>query len=222
MMSSMVGHMGMLPAVRDELSVHPGPTDSTGGPTWTIRDPIRNRFFRIGWPAFEILARWSGSAEEVAEAVNAETTLTVAAGDVEAIAWFLTANQLVRPGGHADTLRLARQAENARLSWFQWLLHHYLFFRIPLVRPDRFLDATLPSVRWLGGGWFRGVTLGATGVGLFLIHRQWDVFSATLLDTFSLSGLASYGIALTLVKVIHELAHAYTAKRFGCRVPSMG
>jgi putative peptide zinc metalloprotease protein len=39
---------------------------------------------------------------------------------------------------------------------------------------------------------------------------------------FSWHGLVSYGMALVVVKVLHELGHAYTAKRFNCRVPVMG
>mgnify|MGYP003334714572 CR=1 FL=1 len=45
---------------------------------------------------------------------------------------------------------------------------------------------------------------------------------ASLVDTFSWEGFASYGLALTAVKVLHELGHAYTCKRYGCRVPAMG
>jgi putative peptide zinc metalloprotease protein len=30
-----------------------------------------------------------------------------------------------------------------------WLLHHYLFVRVPLIRPDRFLDRTVDFVRWI-------------------------------------------------------------------------
>jgi putative peptide zinc metalloprotease protein len=32
----------------------------------------------------------------------------------------------------------------------------------------------------------------------------------------------AYGLVIFLVKVCHELGHAFTAKRFGCRVPAMG
>ena len=52
--------------------------------------------------------------------------------------------------------------------------------------------------------------------------RRWDVFSASLVDTFNLEGLLSYGVALFFVKLLHELGHAFTAKHYGCRVPTMG
>ena len=211
-----------LPALRDELSLHPGPASLDGSPTWTIRDPVRNRYFRIGWAAFEALSRWGGAAGAVAEAVRAETTIDMSVEEVVDIAKFLHGNQLTQVGSHGDTMRLAEQAAAEQHSVFNWLLHHYLFFRIPLVRPDRFLGALLPLVSWLGSVWFRWTTAGALFLGLMLVVRQWDVFTTTLVDTLSIGGMVSYGIALSFVKVIHELAHGLTAKRFGCRVPTMG
>ena len=212
----------LLPSLRDELSLHPGPASLDGSPTWTIRDPVRNRYFRIGWAAFEALSRWGGTADEVAEMVRAETTIDMSDDEVMDVAKFLHGNQLTQVGSHADTMRLAEQAAAEQHSVFNWLLHHYLFFRIPLVRPDRFLGALLPLVSWLGSVWFRWTTAGALFLGLMLVVRQWDVFTTTLVDTLSIGGMVSYGIALSFVKVIHELAHGLTAKRFGCRVPTMG
>ena len=212
----------LLPSLRDELSLHPGPASLDGSPTWTIRDPVRNRYFRIGWAAFEALSRWGGAAGAVAEAVRAETTIDMSVEEVVDIAKFLHGNQLTQVGSHSDTMRLAEQAAAEQHSVFNWLLHHYLFFRIPLVRPDRFLGVLLPLVSWLGSVWFRWATLGALLLGLLLVVRQWEVFTTTLVDTLSVGGMVSYGIALSFVKVIHELAHGLTAKRFGCRVPTMG
>jgi putative peptide zinc metalloprotease protein len=62
---------------------------------------------------------------------------------------------------------------------------------------------------------------GAHGARLQVL-QQWGTFSAALIDTFSLQGLLSYGVALAVVKVVHELGHAFTAKRHGCRIPRMG
>jgi putative peptide zinc metalloprotease protein len=48
--------MRLLP-LRDELTLHEGPRTLDGAPTWTLHDPVTNRFFRIGWLEFEILSR---------------------------------------------------------------------------------------------------------------------------------------------------------------------
>ena len=108
------------------------------------------------------------------------------------------------------------------MGWGKWLLHHYLFFRIPLVRPDRLLGRTARWIEWLGGRRFALASVLALMVGLAMLAQNWDRLAATFLDTVSLPGALAYGIALGLAKVTHELAHAYTAKAKGCRVPTMG
>ena len=52
--------------------------------------------------------------------------------------------------------------------------------------------------------------------------RRWDAFIDTFTYLFSIEGAVYFAIALSAMKVIHEMGHALTAKRYGCRVPSMG
>jgi putative peptide zinc metalloprotease protein len=213
----------VLPPPREELALFPGPPDLNGWPSWTLHDPVRNRFFRLGWPVFEILARWDlGQPDAIAEAVSEQTTLSVDARDVGDVLRFLTINQLLRPRTTTAVASLVARAKAERQTISQWLLHHYLFLRIPLLRPDRFLARTRPMVRWAFSPAFFWATLIALAAGLFLVHRQWDSFSATLMDLMTPAGLVGYGTALAGAKVVHELAHAYTARRLGCRVPTMG
>ena len=125
----------------------------------------------------------------------------------------------LRPKGLAEYVGQAKAREQA---WWQWLLHHYLFIKIPLVHPHRFLQATLPLVAPFYSA-FAGWLFGAIGaVGLVLVSRQWDAFLSTFLHFFNWRGAVMYGMVLCLVKVVHELGHAYTATRFGCRVPTIG
>ncbi|MCG8511798.1 MAG: peptidase M50, partial [Rhodospirillales bacterium] len=213
----------MVSVLREELTLHPGPPTANGEPTWTRQDPVRNRFFRISWPAFEMLSRWRlGNAAAIAEAANNDTTLDIRSKDVEDLAAFLISNQLVQSVDEEQTSHLVRMAEARRSGRLRWLLHNYLFFRIPLVRPDRFLSATAHRVTWFGSRWFLISTALALMAGLFLVLRQWELFTATLVDTFTVEGMLAYGVTLVSVKAVHELAHAYTAKNFGCRVPTMG
>lgn len=215
--------VAILPPLREELTVHPGPRAADGAPTWTLHDPLRNQFFRLSWPAFEMLSRWHlGEAQAVAEDIRRETTLEVGAEDVAEMVEFLARGQLLRPTGPKHTQRLLSIARASRASWAEWLLHHYLFFRVPLVRPDRVLESLAPKVAWMGGRGFRLASLAALLIGLLLVGRQWDVFATTLVDQFSVTGLAAFGVALGLAKIVHELGHALAAKAFGLRVPTMG
>ncbi|MDK9725003.1 MAG: HlyD family efflux transporter periplasmic adaptor subunit [Sterolibacteriaceae bacterium MAG5] len=218
----MAGHSLALPALREELALYPGPSLADGQPSWTLHDPVRNQFFRIDWLSFEIIRRWPlADWQAIVDAVNEETTLHSDAADLEAVVQFLVNNQLVQPGG-GKAGSFAERRATLRGDWKHWLLHHYLFFRIPLVRPDAWLDRWVHHVAPLYSRTFVYLTLMALALGVVVVYRDWERFSSTLVDTFSLNGLLSYGLALFGVKVVHELGHAFTAKRYGCRVPAMG
>jgi putative peptide zinc metalloprotease protein len=90
------------------------------------------------------------------------------------------------------------------------------------VRPDRWLGRSVGLVAPLYTRRFLYLTLAALGLGLALVLRDWQQFAGTLVDTFSWQGIAGFGVALAAVKILHELGHAFTAKRYGCRVPAMG
>lgn len=211
------------PRLREELALLSGPNLPDGQPSWTLHDPVRNQFFRLDWLTFEILSLWSlGDPEAIAQAVSESTTLHPDAEDVEAVVRFLVENQLVVPEGDDASARLAERVRKNRTSPIKWLIHHYLFFRVPLVRPDRWLTKHLGQVEFFYSSLFLKLTFGALFLGLLEVYRDWTHFSATLVDTFSWQGMAGYGVTLTVVKVLHELGHAFTAKRYGCRVPTMG
>ncbi|WP_045157921.1 site-2 protease family protein [Stutzerimonas stutzeri] len=213
--------MNWLP-LREELALLPGPRLADGQPSWTLHDPTRNRFFSLDWPTFEILSRWSfGDHQAIAASISQDSALQLGAEDVEQVARFLGENQLLqaRPG---NARQQAERLATARGSRFNWLLHHYLFFRVPLVRPDAWLSRWQGLAGRLDSRGFALLTLAALLLGLTQVARHWDSFAASLIDTFTWRGLAAYGVALFVVKLLHELGHAFTAKRLGCRVPSMG
>ncbi len=183
-----------LPPLREELTLDPGPRTPEGAPTWTLCDPATNRFFRLGWAEFEMLARWGlGDMAAIARAVTAETTLAVAPEDVESFARFLWAHSLLHVQGEEAVARLLQTAARGRPHWAVWLLKNYLFFRVPLVRPDRMLDRLRPLADVLFGRVFLTLSALAGIVGVALVARQWDAFLTTFPHLFSLEGLAVGG-----------------------------
>ncbi len=211
------------PELRDELALYAGPSSRTGAPSWSLHDPVRNLYFRIDWLTFEILCRWQlADSDLIAQTLQQETTLQVDAQAVACVVDFVQQHDLVKRSTAQDSRSQTAQTERRQLGWVTRLLHHYLFFRVPLWRPDAWLGRTLPWVNWCASRRFAWLTLAALLLGLVEVSRQWDRFTATLVDLFSLQGVLAYGVTLVCVKFLHELGHAYTAKRYGCRVPAMG
>lgn len=217
------GTKGSWPVLRDEISLHAGPESRQGEPSWSLHDPLRNLYFRIDWQTFEILCRWPlADAELIAASIRQDTALKIDPDTVNEVVQFLRRHELVKNSGALGTQQFSEKIERRKTSVLTWLLHRYLFFRVPLLRPDAWLERSLHRVRWLGSPAFAVVTLLALLLGLFEVSRQWDGFTTSLVDLFSLSGLVAYGITLVLVKCLHELGHGYVAKHLGCKVPTMG
>jgi putative peptide zinc metalloprotease protein len=221
-MATTAAASSLLP-LREEIAIFPGPAALDGSPSWTLHDPSSNRFYRIGWREFELLSRWdSGAAAALTARVEAETTLRVEQQDVDDLARFLLSHDLLRTSSPEATANLIRKAQRRRGSWGSWLLHNYLFIRIPLLRPDRFLNASYPYLRFVFSPLVAALVVATGLLGLVRAARQWDVFLGTFVDLFSVQGAIGFAVTLACMKALHELGHAYTAKRFGCRVPTMG
>lgn len=211
----------MLPPLREDLRLHEAAPDHDGSPAWSIQDPVTNRFFRIGWLEFECLLRWPGQPAQIAQEIASKTPLAAEPEQVEAFARFLERHRLLRPSPEGVD-RLAALGGVPGWKHWRWWLHHYLFFRIPLIRPDRWLATVLPFVRPLMSGAGVAAIIGASLVGMILVARQWDAFTHGVMESLTLAGLSGFLLALVISKTCHELGHALVATHFGVRVSHMG
>jgi putative peptide zinc metalloprotease protein len=213
-----------LPPLRQELRVEPGAPLLSGAPGYILFDPLRHLFFQLGPREQRVLAHWRrGQAHLVHDALVAEGERPEQAEDaIVAFHDFAITHSLTRepPGEAAQAF--AAHAAAAKRDWWRWLLDHYLFVRVPLVRPAAFLARTLPIARRIWSPAGIGLLALVALAGLFLVTRQWDAFTASFAGLLTPAGLLAYAIALMLVKACHELGHAYMATRFGARVPAMG
>ena len=214
----------LLPVLRDELRLIPGKTSSSGEPTWRIYDPVQHRFIEVDSVTVELLSLWRSvkDAEELRQELEKSGGISVTPEAIDALIRFAQANFLTADQAGGDWKSLAAQAHRSEKSWGSWLLHNYLFFRVPLAKPQRFLVETLPLIEPLFSRRLH-IVIAALGLaGLYLVSRQWDQFANTFQYFFTFEGAIWFGCALSLVKALHELGHAYTAVRLGCQVPAIG
>jgi putative peptide zinc metalloprotease protein len=215
----------VLPPLREDLRLYAGSAQRDGSPSWRILDPVRNAFFEIGWLEFELIARWKESRDgaTLAARVAAETSLRPTLEEVKDLLDFLTTNQLLAAGNAHVRQALATRVRMAeKQGWFEQLLHTYLFFRVPLLRPDAFLARALPFTDVFFTRGFVFLVVALLGLDLYLISREWYVFTDALGRIFTPQAFLPYAIAVTFSKIVHELAHAFAARRYGVRVPTLG
>jgi len=214
----------LLPPIREDLRLYPGPTQRDGSPSWRILDPIRNSFFEIGWLEFELLARWRTQSDPDAllAQVAAETQLQPSPDELKDLVEFLAVNQLLAPKSARAQEVLGRRLRESKHAWYWQVLHHYLFFRLPLFRPDAFLANTVALTDVFFTRAFAVVVLMLLGLDLYLVSREWYSVTDAMSRMFTPHAFLYYAIAVSFSKVVHELAHAYAARRYGVRVPTMG
>ncbi len=211
-----------LPALREDLALFPSSNNPDGSPTWAVQDPVRNKFVQIGWLEFEMLLRWQANPIEVMKSLAEETPLRPSLEDVLAFAHFLRQQGLIRLATRDDLAAARRIPAKPGIGNWHWWLHNYLFFRIPLARPDQLLARIVPRLGWL---FSRGTLVALAvlcGLGALLAVRQWELFFRTFVDSLTLAGLVSFAFALMLAKALHEVGHAVVATRYGVRVAHMG
>lgn len=209
------------PPLREDLKLHQSAPFPDGAPAWAIQDPITNRFYRIGWLEYECLLRWHLPPAKMAQDINTSTTLEVDEEQIAEFAKFLDQHSLLRATPQ-KVEQLQKKSGEAKWKSGKWWLHTYLFVRVPVIRPQRFLQAMMP---WLDPLFTRTalwLVLGATALGLILVTRQWDTFVNSFMDMLSPSGLAGFALALVVSKTLHEMGHALVATRLGVRVAHMG
>lgn len=209
--------------MRRDLELYPGPAGAEGAPSWTLFDPLRQRFFRLGWVEGVILSQWGIGTKEAVEKAAAKVAGAVVTGArVEEVGQFLATNELLQSVERLTIKQLIIRSQARKRGFWLWLFHNYLFIKIPLFHPDRFLTATLPMARWLVSRGFLILLTIVGVVGIYLTVRQWDGFIHALPDAPTPTGAVMLAMAVLLAKLMHELGHAYAACHYGCRVPSMG
>jgi putative peptide zinc metalloprotease protein len=212
-----------LPNLRADLQLTPAAPALDGSPRWTLADPVRGRYFKLGAAAMRLLRHWSlGDPEQVLRAANREPGLPLDGAELEQLLGFLRSHDLISALDPQQRASYSLKAAAQRQTLWQVLLHQYLFFRIPLWRPDAFLNRAWPWLERFGPRALRYGFPVTLGLGVFLVSRDWQRFIATFPHLFSLGGALAFGVALFFAKLCHEFGHAFMAKRAGCRVQSMG
>ncbi|MCD8482585.1 MAG: hypothetical protein LR015_07955 [Verrucomicrobia bacterium] len=196
-----------------------------GEPWYVLSDPLNNRFYRFRPEAWSFIARLDGklTVEEIWQ-LTIDRKQETAIGQQEVV---MVLSQLFNAGllltdASPDAVQMFMAARKQQLRSIRAQAFNFLFLRIPLVDPDRWLN----SIRWLlrllvnpvmGLVWLLVMFWALKGV----VEESSALFAAS-------AGLLAPGNLLLLylcwagIKLFHEFGHAAVTKHFGGEVHTMG
>ena len=197
------------------------------GAVWHILSaPESNRHFRLDQAAYAIIGALDG--RQTLDAIwrrALDRFGDSAPGQDETIRLLGQLHQAdALNAGTAPTLgEFERRARRMQRQKALQQLRNPMFFRIPLVDPDRWLTATLPVVRpvFSRAGFVVWLTimvwLAAQAV------RNWDALAATVADrALAFDNLMIAALVFPVAKAVHEFAHGWAVKFWGGEVREVG
>ena len=201
----------------DDLIFTPQACD--GRVFYRIEQPSRSRFFQVGWAEYVLISLFDGQtalaeAQSLAVGVLGQEAFTEA--EAFAICSWLIENDLAATEGtnRGDSHKAPAQPFSTRWNPF-WM-------KIPLGRPDRWLEALSP---WLG--WLHSPPMLLLSVLFWMIAAggiafHWEKFAASSVGVLAPTNWLWLGAAWLGLKLVHEFHHALVCKRYGGQVPDMG
>jgi putative peptide zinc metalloprotease protein len=122
-----------------------------------------------------------------------------------------------------DVLEVADRAHKHRRRAILQKFQNPMAVRIPLLDPDRFLNATAFLVRPLFGIVGLMAWLAIVVWAVVMAASHWDQLTENVVDrVLSAHNIALMLIAYPVIKALHELGHGYAVKRWGGEVHEMG
>ena len=209
--------------LRSDLELFRGQANIHGEPTWVIFDPVGDTYFKISDANYHMVRALSGNME-IEQYLKKLKSVGINADKMEVLKLikFLQSNNLFMPRYLQSEAQASKMREMKKKMFWQRMMSTYLFFKIPIIKPDRFLDRTIDIVRQILNKWTLALLWIIAGCGYIGLVMNWHKFTEKFISSISLQGLARYSLAVIAVKFIHEFSHAYAAKVNGVRVRRMG
>ena len=190
---------------------------------FVIKDLASEKFFRISEYEYRLLKALDGTVtvEEVVKNLKAQgyfydiNDANSVIAKAESLGLLLGTKYGTSEFLSATKQRMEGQKTARHLSG--------IYFRyIPLFNPDNFLDRTLWIFNLIVNKYTATFILMLLPAALYFVITGVQNFKDVYLFFFNFQNLVILWSSIALTKLIHEFAHAYTAKSYGVRVPEMG
>lgn len=196
------------------------------GERWfVLHDPFANKFFRFRPEAYGFIARLSRdrSVDEVwKECLKLDPDNTPGQDEAIQILSQLYQNNLIQSEVSPDSAKLFERYKKQQQRQVRAQAMSILFIRIPLWDPQRFLARTWPLVAWLFSKVGLILWLLTVGLALKIVAENWQVLADSSQEVIAPANLPLLFVTFFVIKLFHEMGHAYAVHKFGGEVHTMG
>lgn len=197
-----------------------------GRPWYILRDSASGKIHRFSPGSYQVLQRMDGQRsidaiwQEVAAAAGADAPTQ---DELIELLAKLHAGDLLQTDLPPDVAELAlRGARQRRQKRLQSVVNP-LSIRIPLWDPDAFLNRSWPRIAWIFSPWGLLLWLAAVVPACFLAAVHWQEFAGNLSDrVLAGNNLLLLALVYPVIKLFHEMGHAYAVKSGDGEVHEMG
>jgi putative peptide zinc metalloprotease protein len=196
-----------------------------GAKWYVLHEPFTNHFFRLRPAVYEFIARldmnktveetWYWILENKPQEAPSQGEI------IELLAQLYHANLLysdIAP----NSVKLFQRYKKKKHAEIKMTLFNILFARIPLFDPDNLLKYLNPLIKLIISPFGIVIWCAVTGIG---IKTAIDNFAGLQVQSdgiLAASNLFMLYIGIVIIKIIHELGHAFAVRRFGGEVHAMG
>jgi putative peptide zinc metalloprotease protein len=221
-MNPWINDQSPLPQIRKDLKLYAGPNEIDGSHTYNLFDPIVGRYYKLNWAGLLIIKNLKPGMTISQLRATLENQSTVKTTNEEINLFFedAMANNLLEIQKPSEYL--LKISQGTKKNSFLALFYHYLYTRVPILYPDKFLEKTLPFVKALVSWPAIILYMTLSLVGIVHLLSRFDEFLHTFTYFFNFQGFILYGFTVICIKIIHEFSHAYVAKYYDVHVPRMG
>jgi putative peptide zinc metalloprotease protein len=196
-----------------------------GSQWYVLHDPFTDKYFRLRPNAYEFVARLSSSktVEEVWHLLleNAPDKAPGQSEIIDLLAQLYHAN-LIHYELTPNSSSLFDRYKKRKQKLVKMNLLNIMFARIPLFDPDNLLKYLQPLIRFLISPVGLIVWLGVIGIGIKTAIDNFGTLKVQSEGILASSNLFLLYMSVVVIKVIHELGHAFAVRRFGGEVHAMG
>ena len=162
-----------IPPLREDLELIPGGVNAAGDETYIVRDVKANRYIRIGADIFKIMAHWEvGASFEDFIKILQNKGVDVTLDELKDSLQKLSKAQLIEIAPELITKSIIEKGEKKFKNTFEKFIHNYLFFKIPLFYPDRFIKDTLIYSDFFFSRTFILFSLSLAAISIFFLIPQ--------------------------------------------------